>query len=73
MGFGQKNPQNLTINYCKEKRKTERAYIYNLKQDEIQLIQLDERGRLDDHWELVRVQNKINDYENNYRGQSRGI
>ena len=34
---------------CKEKRKTERTYIYNLKQDE---KQVDERGLLDDHWKL---------------------
>ena len=62
--MGQKKIKNLTINYCKEKRRTERTYIYNLKRDEIQLRQLDECGLLDDQWELVRVQNKIKDYEN---------
>ena len=62
--LGQKKIKNLTINYYKEKRRTERTYIYNLKRDEIQLRQLDERGLLDDQWELVRVQNKIKDYEN---------
>ena len=62
--LGKKKIKNLTINYCKEKRRTERTYIYNLKRDEIQLRQLDERGLLDDQWELVRVQNKIKDYEN---------
>ena len=62
--MGKKKIKNLTINYCKEKHRTERTYIYNLKRDEIQLRQLDERGLLDDQWELVRVQNKIKDYEN---------
>ena len=59
--MGKKKIKNLTINYCKEKRRTERTY--NLKRDEIQLRQLDERGLLDNQWELVRVQNKIKDYE----------
>ena len=63
--MGKNKKLNLTINYCKEKRRTERTYIYNLKRDEIQLRQLDERWLLDDQWELVRVQkNKIKDYEN---------
>ena len=62
--LGKKKIKNLTINYCKDKRRTERTYICNLKQDEIRLRQLDERGQLDDYWELVRIQNKIKDYEN---------
>ena len=62
--LGKKKIKNLTINYCNDKRRTERTYIYNLKQDEIRLRQLDERGQLDDYWELVRIQNKIKDYEN---------
>ena len=64
MDLGKRKFFFLTINYCKVKRRTERTYIYNLKQDEILLRQLDERGQLDDYWELVRIQNKIKDYEN---------
>ena len=62
--LGKKKIKNLTINDCKEKHRTERTYIYNLKRDEIHLRQLDERGLLYDQWELDRVQNKIKDYEN---------
>ena len=64
MDLGKRKNFFFTINYCKVKRRTERTYIYNLKQDEILLRQLDERGQLDDYWELVRIQNKIKDYEN---------
>ena len=51
-----------TIDYCKEKRRTERIYIQNLKYIEKRLTHLSELGHMDDTQELFRIQDKIKEY-----------
>ena len=53
----------MTIDYCKEKRRIERIYIQNLKHIEKHLTHLSEQGQLKDMTEIVRVQDKIKEYE----------
>ena len=53
----------MTIDYCKEKRSTERIYIQNLKHIEKHLTHLSEQGQLKDMTEIVRIQDKIKEYE----------
>ena len=60
---GKKRIKSLTIDYCKEKRRTERIYIQNLKHIEKHLTHLSEQGQLKDMTEIVMVQDKIKEYE----------
>ena len=53
----------MTIDYCKEKRRTERMYIQQLKHIEKHLLHLSEQKQLDDMTELISVQDKIKDFE----------
>ena len=57
--IGKKRIKSLTIDYCKEKRRTERMYI-QLKHIEKHLLHLSEQKQLDDMTEL-HVQDKIKD------------
>ena len=61
--IGKKRITSLTIDYCKEKRRTERIYIQNLKYIEQRLTHLSELGQMDDTTELFSIQDKIKDYE----------
>ena len=60
---GKKRIKSLTIDNCKEKRRTERIYIQNLKHIEKHLTHLSEQGQLKDMTEIVTVQDKIKEYE----------
>ena len=60
---GKKRIKSLMIDYCKEKRRTERIYIQKLKHIEKHLTHLSEQGQLKDMTEIVRVQDKIKEYE----------
>ena len=61
--IGKKRIKSLTIDYCKEKRRTERMYIQQLKHIEKHLLHLSEQKQLDDMTELTNVQDKIKDFE----------
>ena len=61
--IGKKRIKSLTIDYCKEKRRTERIYIQNLKYIEKRLTHLSELGQMDDTTELFSIQDKIKDYD----------
>ena len=61
--IGKKIIKSLTIDYCKEKRRTERIYIQNLKYIEQRLTHVSELGQMDDTTELFSIQDKIKDYE----------
>ena len=61
--IGKKRIKSLTIDYCKEKRRTERMYIQQLKQIEKHLLHLSEQKQLDDMTELISVQDKIKYFE----------
>ena len=61
--IGKKRIKSLTIDYCKEKRRTERTYIQHLKHIEKHLTHLSELGQMDDTTELFNIQDKIKEYE----------
>ena len=61
--IGKKRIKSLTIDYCKEKRRTERTYIQHLKHIEKHLTHLSELGQMDDTTELFNIQEKIKEYE----------
>ena len=61
--LGKKIIKSLTIDYCKEKRRTERIYIQNLKHIEKHLTHLSEQGQMEDTTELFRIQDNIKEYE----------
>ena len=61
--IGKKRIKSLTIDYCKEKRRTERTYIRHLKHIEKHLTHLSELGQMDDTTELFNIQDKIKEYE----------
>ena len=61
--IGKKRIKSLTIDYCKEKRRTERINIQNLKYIEKRLTHLSELGQMDDTTELFSIQDKIKNYE----------
>ena len=58
-----KRIKSLTIDYCKEKRRTERMYIQQLKHIEKHLLHLSQQKQLDDMTELINVQDKIRYFE----------
>ena len=61
--IGKKRIKSLTIDYCKDKRRTERMYIQQLKHIEKPLLHLSERKQLDDMTELITLQDKIKYFE----------
>ena len=61
--IGKKRIKSLTIDYCKEKRRTERTHIQHLKHIEKHLTHLSELGQMDDTTELFNIQDKIKEYE----------
>ena len=58
-----KRIKSLTIDYCKEKRRSERIYIQNVKHIEKHLRHLSEQGQMDDTTQLFRIQDKIKEKE----------
>ena len=71
LDIGKKRIKSLTIDYCNEKRRTERIYIQNLKYIEKHLTQLSEKGQMDDTTELFRIQDKIKEYEHKQLNEAR--
>ena len=61
--IGKKRIKSLIIDYCKEKRRTERTYIQHLKRIEKHLTHLSELGQMGDTTELFNIQDKIKEYE----------
>ena len=61
--IGKKRIKQLSIEYCKEKRRIERTYIQHLKQVEKHLLHLSEQKQLDDMTELIGIQDSIKDFE----------
>ena len=61
--IGKKRIKQLSIEYCKEKRRIERTYIQHLKQVEKHLLHLSEQKQLDDMTELIGIQDSIKEFE----------